>query len=345
EIGKYKTEISGLLIVSNFHSSPPPPHHLSQFSSLSICFISLRLFPPSIAFSSTHPLLPLSLSLSLATMSKGPEIFANIGKKARDLLTAGYSSDQKFTVSTYSGPVGVALTSTASNKGGLSTGDIGVVHKYKNHIFDVKVDTLSNIATTLTFSDILPSTKAVVSFKLPDYNSGKLEVLYSHHHATFTSAVALHQQSPAVDVSVTVGTTGIAFGAEAGYNTTSGSFTKYTAGISITKPDAYASVILGDKGDTITASYTHHLDESKRSAAVGEIMRRFSTNENTFTVGGSHAIDHLTLIKGKLNNHGKLAALLQHEVIPKSLMTISGEIDTKALEKHPKFGVAIALRP
>ncbi|CAN1343046.1 Mitochondrial outer membrane protein porin 2 [Linum perenne] len=229
-------------------------------------------------------------------MSKGPVIFADIAKKARDLLTAGYSSDQKFSVSTYSAPAGVALTSTAASKGGLSTGDVGAVYKYKSHVFDVKVDTLSN-------------------------------------------------QSPAIDVSVTVGTPAITFGAEAGYNTSSGNFTKYTAGVSVTNRDAYASVILGDKGDTMTASYSHHLDESKRSAAVGEIMRRFSTNENTFTVGGSYAIDNMTLLKGKLNNHGKLAALLQHEVIPKSLMTISGEIDTKSLDKNPRFGVAIALKP
>ncbi|CAN1343048.1 Mitochondrial outer membrane protein porin 2 [Linum perenne] len=294
-------------------------------------------------------------------MSKGPVIFADIAKKARgtflsclitrvciwkfpDLLTAGYSSDQKFSVSTYSAPAGVALTSTAASKGGLSTGDVGAVYKYKSHVFDVKVDTLSNIATNFVFFDVLPSTRAVMSFKFPDYNSGKLEVQYFHPHATLTSAVAL-QQSPAIDVSVTVGTPAITFGAEAGYNTSSGNFTKYTAGVSVTNRDAYASVILGDKGDTMTASYSHHLDESKRSAAVGEIMRRFSTNENTFTVGGSYAIDNMTLLKGKLNNHGKLAALLQHEVIPKSLMTISGEIDTKSLDKNPRFGVAIALKP
>lgn len=78
---------------------------------------------------------------------------------------------------------------------------------------------------------------------------------------------------------------------------------------------------------------------------MGEITRKFSTNENTFTVGGSYAIDLLTVVKAKLNNHGKLGALLQHEVIPKSLVTISGEIDTKALDKNPRFGVAIALKP
>lgn len=101
----------------------------------------------------------------------------------------------------------------------------------------------------------------------------------------------------------------------------------------------------GDKGDSLRASYVHYLDQLKKSAAVGEVTRKFSTNENTFTVGGSYAVDHVTGIKAKLNNHGKLGALLQHEVIPKSLLTISGEIDTKALEKNPKFGLAIALKP
>lgn len=89
----------------------------------------------------------------------------------------------------------------------------------------------------------------------------------------------------------------------------------------------------------------HYLDQFKRSAAVGEITRKFSTNENTFTVGGSYAVDHLTVVKGKLNNNGKLGALLQHEIIPKSLLTISGEIDTKALDRVPKFGLSVALKP
>ncbi|KAH7520296.1 hypothetical protein FEM48_Zijuj08G0129100 [Ziziphus jujuba var. spinosa] len=276
-------------------------------------------------------------------MSKGPGLFSDIGKKAKDLLTKDYSSDQKFSVSTYS-DAGVTLTSTAVKKGGLSTGDIGAVYKYKNAVFDVKVDTESNILATLTFTDILPSTKAIASFKLPDYNSGKLEVQHFHDHASLTTAAVLNQ-SQSVEVSATLGTPTIAFGAEAGYDATSGKFTKYTAGISVTNPDWSSSIILGDKGDSIKASYLHHLDQLKKSAAVGEISRKFSTNENTFTVGGLYAIDHLTSVKAKLNNHGKLGALLQHEVISKSLLTISGEIDTKALEKNPKFGLAIALKP
>lgn len=101
----------------------------------------------------------------------------------------------------------------------------------------------------------------------------------------------------------------------------------------------------GDKADSIKASYLQHLDESKRSAAVGEVYRKFSTNENVITVGGLYAVDHLTSVKAKLNSNGKLGALVQHEVLPKSIVTISGEIDTKTLEKYPRFGLSLALKP
>ncbi|KVI08917.1 mitochondrial outer membrane protein porin 2-like [Cynara cardunculus var. scolymus] len=276
-------------------------------------------------------------------MNSGPGLFSDIGKKAKDLLTRDYLSDQKFSVSTTSA-TGVTLTSTATKKGGLSTGDVGALYKYRNTLIDVKFDTQSNIATTLTFTEIVPSTKTIASFKLPDFKCGKFEVQYFHYHATLTSAVALNQ-TPTIVLSATIGTPTFAIGAEACYETSSSKLTKYTAGISVNKPDSSASIVLGDKGDTIRASYIHHFDLVQKTAAVGEITRRFSTNENTFTVGGSYAVDGLTVVKAKLNNHGKLGTLLQHEIIPKSLVTVSSELDTKALDKTPRFGLALALKP
>ena len=73
-------------------------------------------------------------------MSKGPGLFTDIGKKAKDLLNRDFNSDQKFTVSTYN-DAGVALTSTVVKKWGFSTGDVATQYKYKNAVFDVKVDT------------------------------------------------------------------------------------------------------------------------------------------------------------------------------------------------------------
>ncbi|ESQ45542.1 hypothetical protein EUTSA_v10010622mg [Eutrema salsugineum] len=276
-------------------------------------------------------------------MSKGPGLFADIGKKAKDLLTRDYSTDQKFSISTNS-VSGLALTSTTLKKGVVHAADVATQYKYRNALFDVKIDTDSNILTTITFTEILPSTKAIASFQVPHYNSSKLEVQYFHDHATVTAIAAL-KQNPLIDVTATLGSPTISFGAEAGYDTTSRTFTKYNFGIILTMPDKCASVILRDKADSIKASYLQHLDESKRSAIVGEIFRKIFTNENIITVGGLYAVDHLTNVKAKLNSNGKLGALLQHEVLPKSTVTISGEIDTKTLDKYPRFGLSLALKP
>ncbi|KAL2551647.1 Mitochondrial outer membrane protein porin 2 [Forsythia ovata] len=276
-------------------------------------------------------------------MSKGPGLFSDFGKKAKDLLTRDYLSDHKFSVSTYS-ESGVALTTSTVKKGGYSSGDVAAQYKYNNISTDVKVDTESNISATFTVAEIVPSSKTIATVKFPNYESGKLEFQYFHPHASLTAAVGLNKPPP-LDLSVTLGTPTFALGAEAGYETTSGKLTKYNAGITVTKPDSCASIILGDKGDTIKASYIHYLDQLKKSAAVGEITRKFSTNENTFTVGGSYSIDGLTNVKMKLNNHGILGAVLQHELIGKSLVTLSSEFETKALDKTPRFGVALALKP
>jgi voltage-dependent anion channel protein 2 len=98
-----------------------------------------------------------------------------------------------------------------------------------------------------------------------------------------------------------------------------------------------------DKGDTIKVSGVYHLDE--KQSAVAELTRRLSTNQNTLTVGGLYTVDPQTAVKARLNNTGTLAALLQHELKPKSILTISGEFDTKALDRPPKFGLALALKP
>ncbi|KAK4486722.1 hypothetical protein RD792_006706 [Penstemon davidsonii] len=276
-------------------------------------------------------------------MSKGPGLFPDVGKKARDLLTKDYLSDHKLSVSTYS-ESGVTLTTSTVKKGGYSSGDVAAQYIYKNTTADVKVDTESNISATLSLANIVPSSKTIATLKFPNYESGKLEFQYFHPHASLTAAVGLNQRPP-LDFSVTLGTPTFALGAEAGYETISGKLTKYTAGITVTKPDSCASVILGDKGDTIKVSYIHFMDQLRKSAAVGEISRKFSSNENTFTVGGSYATDPLTLVKVKLNNHGALGVVLQHELIRKSLVTMSSEFDTKALDKTPKFGVSLALKP
>uniref|UniRef100_A0A0C9S6F9 TSA: Wollemia nobilis Ref_Wollemi_Transcript_15001_1301 transcribed RNA sequence n=1 Tax=Wollemia nobilis TaxID=56998 RepID=A0A0C9S6F9_9CONI len=276
-------------------------------------------------------------------MGKGPGLFSDIGKKAKDLLTKDYNSDQKFTVTTYS-ETGLTFTSTGLKKGELFSGDLNTQYKYQNATVDVKVDTSSTISTQITFDQFVPRAKAVFSFKIPDQKSGKVDLQYLHDLVGLSSSIGL-TPTPIVEFSGTVGSDEISVGGEVGFETASGAFTKYSAGVGITKPEFSAAVILADKGDTVKASYIHALNPVTKASVAAEITHKFSTNQNTFTFGTFHSVDPLTTMKTRINNQGKLGALIQHEWRPKSLITLSGEFDTQALDKSAKIGLALALKP
>lgn len=100
-----------------------------------------------------------------------------------------------------------------------------------------------------------------------------------------------------------------------------------------------------DKGDTLTASYIHTVIPLTNTTVGAELTHSFSSNENTLTIGTQHALDTLTSVKARVNNYGKVSALIQHAWRPKSLFTISGEVDTRAIEKSAKVGLAVVLKP
>ncbi|XP_022862959.1 mitochondrial outer membrane protein porin of 36 kDa-like isoform X1 [Olea europaea var. sylvestris] len=107
-------------------------------------------------------------------MAKGPGLYSDIGKKARDLLYRDYQGDHKFTITTYTanGVVSkmhislvemgflatglrvfiqrlqyqLAITSTGTKKGELFLADVTTQLKNKNITTDIKVDTNSNVS-------------------------------------------------------------------------------------------------------------------------------------------------------------------------------------------------------
>ncbi|XP_050221550.1 mitochondrial outer membrane protein porin of 34 kDa-like [Mercurialis annua] len=275
-------------------------------------------------------------------MGKGPGLYTEIGKRARDLLNKDYQTDQKFTISTYS-PTGVAITSTGHKKGDVFVADINTQLKKKNVTTDIKVDTDSNLFTTITVDEpYFPGLKAILSFKVPDQWSGKMELQYLHEYSAISTSIGL-TPNPAINLSGVIGTNVVSLGTELSFDTKSGTVTKCNAGLSYSNADLIASLTLNDKGDTVKASYYHTVNPTH---AVGaEVNHSFSTNESTFTIGSQHVLDPLTTVKARVNNFGKASALVQHEWRPKSFLTVSGEMDSKAIDKSAKFGLALALKP
>ncbi|KAE9612665.1 hypothetical protein Lal_00005869 [Lupinus albus] len=276
-------------------------------------------------------------------MAKGPGLYSDIGKKARDLLFRDYNSDQKFTITTYS-PTGVAITSSGTRKGELFVADVNTQLKNKNITTDIKVDTSSNLFTNITINEPAPGLKAIFNFKVPDQRSGKVEVQYVHEYAGISTSVGL-TANPVVNFAGVVGTNAIALGADLSFDTKIGELTKLNAGLNFTKDDLVASLTVNDKGDALNASYYHVVNPLTNTAVGAEVTHRISTNENTLTLGTQHALDPLTTVKARVNNFGKANALIQHQWRPKSFFTISGEVDTKAIEKSAKVGLSLALKP
>ncbi|KAK6931186.1 Eukaryotic porin/Tom40 [Dillenia turbinata] len=276
-------------------------------------------------------------------MVKGPGLYSDIGKKARDLLYRDYQADHKFTLTTYTSS-GVAITSSGTKKGDFLLADVNTQLKNKNITTDIKVDTSSNVFTTITVDEPAPGLKTIFSFKVPDQRSGKVELQYLHEYAGISTSIGL-TATPVVNFAGVVGNNVFSVGTDLSFDTALGNLTKYNAGLSFSNADLIASLTLNDKGDNLTASYYHIVNPLTSTAVGAELCHSFSSNENKLTIGTQHALDPLTNVKARVNNFGIASALIQHEWRPKSTFTISGEVDTRAIEKSAKIGLALALKP
>ncbi|WOL18449.1 mitochondrial outer membrane protein porin 1-like [Canna indica] len=274
----------------------------------------------------------------------GPGLYSGIGKKARDLLYKDYQTDHKFTVTTCTSNA-VAITATGTRKNDLIFGEIVSQIKKENITFDVKTNSNSNVTTTVTVDELAtPGLKAIFSFVIPDQRSEKVELQYLHDYAAVNASIGL-TANPVVNLSGVVGSKSVSVGADVAFDTASGNFIKYNAGLSITNADLIAAITLNSKGDSLNASYYHLVNPLFNTAVGAELTHSFSSNENTLTFGTQHALDPLTTVKARFDNYGIASALIQHEWRPKSFLTISGEVDTKAIEKSSKMGLSLVLKP
>ncbi|XP_042461267.1 mitochondrial outer membrane protein porin 6-like [Zingiber officinale] len=276
-------------------------------------------------------------------MAVGPAPFSEIGKRAKDLLTKDYNFDHKFVFSS-SNDSGLGLTATGIKVNEQFLGDISTQYRSGKTLVDVKVDTNSNISTTISVDELLAGAKTKLSFKLPDQKSGKLDVQYFHRLVAFNSSIGL-TPTPLLEFAAAIGSRELSVGAEIGFDSASASLTKYNAGIGFNKHDFSAALVLTDKGETLKASYIHVLNPVNGVAVAAEMVRKFNTYENSFAIGSSHNLDPLTTIKTCFNNSGKSAVLCQHQWRPKSFITVSAEFDPKAASAPSRFGLALALKP
>ncbi|KAK9145464.1 hypothetical protein Sjap_005367 [Stephania japonica] len=201
----------------------------------------------------------------------------------------------------------------------------------------------SRTTRAIIIDEPTPGLKSIFHIIILDQRSGKAEVQYQHDYVGISTCIGFNA-NPVINFSGVFGTNAFALGTDVAFDTASGNLAKYNAGLSFSTADLIAFLTLNDKFDTLIASYYHTVSPLTSIVVGAELTHSFSTNENTLTIGTQHALDPLTVVKARVNNFGKASALIQHEWRPKSLFTISAEVDTRAIEKSAKVGLALALK-
>ncbi|WCJ32492.1 Mitochondrial outer membrane porin [Euphorbia peplus] len=275
---------------------------------------------------------------------KGPGVYSDIGKDARDLLHKGCLGNHKFTLTTCT-PIGLATTSSGIKIGELFLVDVSSHFKIKNITTYVKADlsNSSNFFTTITVDEPASKLKTIFSCNAPDHISDKyLEFQCHDEYAGMSSSVGL-TANHLVNFSGVVKKNSIALGTDMCFDTASGNFTKLDAGLSYNHGDLNVALTLSDKGDSLSAYY--YVSPLINTAVGAELTCRFSRKENILTIGTQHALDRLISFKARVNSNGKASGVIQHEWHRKSLFIVSGEVDTRAFKDSAKIGLALALNP
>ncbi|XP_026436035.1 mitochondrial outer membrane protein porin of 34 kDa-like [Papaver somniferum] len=154
----------------------------------------------------------------------------------------------------------------------------------------------------------------------------QLELQYQHEYIIISTSIGL-TENPMVNFSGVVGTPLLDLGTDLSYDTASGNLTKCNVGVSFANADLIVVVTLllvffCRCVFFFNASYCH-IDSPLTYTDVGsKLAHSFSTNENTLTIGTRKALDPLTSVKARINNHGKASALIQHKWMPKSLFIL-----------------------
>lgn len=99
-----------------------------------------------------------------------------------------------------------------------------------------------------------------------------------------------------------------------------------------------------DKLDTVKASCYYTVNPSTNTAIAAELKHSFSTSDTSLAIGAQHAFVPLTTLKGKINTHGKVAALIQQGLGDKFFVTLGGEVDFMDQGRIPNIGLSMALR-
>jgi len=251
-----------------------------------------------------------------------PPLYSKIGKSLSDLLKKKFEYSSKVsTRNNVNSEVNIESTATLSEKGTYSG---AVKATYKNKDFG-EVETEAN--TEGVFTGQVKATKLVdnltVTVSGTERPSGKVLAEYAQDHFALSGQVEHNSETTKIEATAVVGFDGFSVGGQARYDTATSDFEDYNAAAEYTHDDFTATIVTTDRADKLTGSYIHRL--KNRAGLKSLVGGRFefdltkNNNARVLTIGAEHEVDKSTTVKGKIDNNGTLAAVVEHRLDNPSL--------------------------
>lgn len=276
-----------------------------------------------------------------------PVLFSELGLPSKNLLNRGFQPGQNAAVTAVT-PVGVLLSTIVSKLDDLILGLVTTtVMPAPGAMVELSTGTTGAIQGKFTYSNAPPGLTTSLSGSFPMAKSGQASVTYRHQHFTVFGSSGLYSKPP-VDLSMTIGGLkgDITLGAEAGYDSETGKFSKLNAGIGISQGPLNAAATYNLQTRRAVDFVLSQSVDPRLSVAT-QYTRTLDGSPDLITYGLVFNPDEKTTLKARFDNQGQVAGLLQHEFHPNSTIGIQAEWDTKnkGERSDPKIGLSISVMP
>jgi hypothetical protein len=272
----------------------------------------------------------------------GPPLFADAGKAARDLVTKGFVAGHTLMLSS-PGPRAATVTTTATIVQDVTVGIVMATFQEGNTTHNLSFATTGNqIQTQSTIANFgVAGLTAGVQTSFPGGENGKAHVTYQHDFAALHAKIHGFKAAPDLELSANLGSKRMFAGGSLLYNTETRNIGMTKAGVGFTN-DEFTGTLVFDPliEKSFDLYFTRFL--SPRCQVGTHIHRLYEKGLTSAKVAGSYVYNSQTTLKGRFDDKGLVAGLLQFS--PNSLVTFSllAEVNSRDLKAHPNVGLSLS---
>lgn len=266
---------------------------------------------------------------------EGPSNFEDFGKETIDLLSEEYFCGWKLSV--FPGFESDLLISAGQSVlNGVSTSDISAKFSVDNLAGLVTYTDNGNLTTKWSLDKLFGQQGVKCNLHLDYPLNGKLELLSRHKYAALRASVGL-TVNPVTSLSVLLGSKGKMFGGSVDIDTAQGTVTSYSYGAKYRSDQCSLSLSV-DNLSEITACL--HQECWDYTSVGAQLVHSLVTGETRLSAGVEYAVNPAFVMKARGDHTGLVSALGRVQLTPNSSLTMSAEVDVRAIRQAPRVGLS-----